>query len=100
MRTLRQDLRFAFRTLSKNPIFTAVAILSLALGIGLNTALFSLLDRLLLRALPVSDPELLALLESPGPVSGRIEGEQAFSYPGYKDIRDNNEVFTGVMARF
>ena len=100
MGKLRQDLRFALRTLSRSPVFTAVAILSLALGIGVNTALFSFMDRLLLRSLPVADPELLTLLESPGPVAGMVMNEQAFSYPSYKDLRDRNDVFSGVLARF
>src|SRR3954462_15397332 len=100
MNRLRQDLHFALRTLTRSPVFTTVAIFSLALGIGINTALFSFLDRLLLRALPVRDPELLALLESPGPLSGRVVNSQAFSYPGYKQIRDNNDVFSGLLARF
>lgn len=100
MTKLRQDLRFAFRTLAKSPVFTVVAVLSLALGIGVNTALFSFVDRLLLRSLPVADPELLTLLDSPGANMGRFDGDQAFSYPMYKDIRDRNDVFSGVMARY
>src|SRR3954447_20562401 len=94
-----QDIRFALRSLSKSPIFTIVAVLSLALGIGVNTALFSFTDRLLLRSLPVQDPELLTLLDSPGSSIGRREGNQTFSYPTYKLIRDNNDVFSGVLAR-
>jgi predicted permease len=100
MNKFTQDLRFALRTLSKSPVFTAVAVLSLALGIGVNTALFSFVDRLLLRTLPVADPELLALLDSPGPMYGRVENDQAFSYAAYTEIRDRNDVFSGVMARY
>ncbi len=59
MSTFRQDLRFALRTLGKSPLFSTVAVLSLALGIGANTALFSFIDRILLRSLPVQDPQLL-----------------------------------------
>src|SRR5690242_18292563 len=100
MGIIAQDLRFAFRTLGRSPIFTAVAVLSLALGIGVNTALFSFIDRLLLRSLPIQDPHLLTLLDSPGPLAGRVENDQAFSYPTYKALRDRNDVFSGVLARY
>jgi predicted permease len=100
MSTISQDLRFAFRTLGRSPVFTAVAVLSLALGIGVNTALFSFIDRLLLRSLPVRDPQSLVLLDSPGPMAGRVEGDQTFSYPVYKEIRDRNDLFSGVLARY
>ncbi|MBC8165831.1 MAG: ABC transporter permease, partial [Bryobacteraceae bacterium] len=95
-----QDLRFALRTLRKSPVFTTVAILSLALGIGVNTALFSVVDRLLLRSLPLKDPEAVVLLDSERFMPGRHMNDQAFSYPGYKELRERNEVFTGVLARF
>lgn len=100
MSVLSQDLRFGLRTLGRSPVFTSVAVLTLALGIGVNTALFSFVDRLLLRSLPVRDPQLLMLLDSPGPKAGRVEGDQAFSYPVYRDIRDRNDVFSGVLARY
>ncbi|HEY3741032.1 MAG TPA: hypothetical protein VGL53_14365, partial [Bryobacteraceae bacterium] len=66
MNNLLQDIRYAFRTLSKAPIFTAVAILSLAFGIGANCAIFSLLDQLLLRTLPVRDPGSLIQMSARG----------------------------------
>ncbi|MBC7927106.1 MAG: ABC transporter permease [Bryobacteraceae bacterium] len=100
MSTLGQDLRFAFRTLAKSPVFTSVAVLSLALGIGVNTALFSFIDRLLLRSLPVQDPQLLMILDSPGSKMGRVVNNQTFSYRTYKELRDHNDVFSGVMGRF
>lgn len=101
MGTISQDLRFAFRTLGRSPIFAAVAVISLALGIGVNTALFSFIDRLLLRSLPVQDPESLMLLDSPGPRAGRVLGGQSFSYPAYKDVSDGStDVFSGVLARY
>ena len=100
MGTISRDFRFGLRTLGRSPVFTAVAVLSLALGIGVNTALFSFIDRLLLRSLPVQDPELLMLLDSPGPLRGRVENDQAFSWPVWRDIRDRNDVFSGVLARF
>jgi predicted permease len=99
-----QDLRFAFRTLRKAPGFTAVAVLSLAFGIGANTAIFTLLDAVVLRMLPVENPERLAVF-GPGIHRG-IHGEsdpidsstELFSYPLYRDMRDNNEVFEGLAA--
>jgi len=100
MSTFTQNLRYALRTLGKSPMFTLVAIISLALGIGANTALFSFMDRLLLRSLPVQDPELLTLLESPGPWVGRVENAAPFSWLASKEIRDENQAFTGVLARY
>ena len=104
MGNLLQDIRFGLRTLAKNPGFTIVAVLTLALGIGANAAIFSLTDQVLLRLLPVERPQELVVLHSPGKAHGRtwndIEGGQSFSYPMYKDLRDRNEVFTGLLARF
>jgi predicted permease len=99
-----EDLKFALRQLRKSPGFTLTAVLTLALGIGANTAIFSLLDQALLRALPVRDPQQLVLLENTGKAwSGRtsIQGgdERAyFSYPMYKDLRDRNQAFDGLIA--
>src|SRR5271156_3620022 len=104
MENLLQDIRFGLRTLGKNPGFTLVAILTLALGIGANAAIFSLTDQVLLRLLPVERPRELVVLTSPGVAHGRvwsdIEGGPSFSYPMYKDLRDRNEVFAGLLARF
>ncbi|HMG34582.1 MAG TPA: ABC transporter permease [Blastocatellia bacterium] len=104
MDTLNQDVRYAIRTLLKNPAFTAISVLVLALGIGANTAIFSITDQVLLRVLPVKDPKQLVILRSPGPMSGRVysDGDNAasFSYPMYKEIRDRNNIFSGVLARF
>ncbi len=63
---LSQDFRFAIRTFRKSPVFVAVAVLSLALGIGANTAIFTLVDQVLLRLLPVKHPEQLVLLRGRG----------------------------------
>jgi len=100
MGTLIQDVRLAARTLRKSPVFACVAILSLALGIGANTAIFTLMDQVLLRMLPVQHPEQLVMLDQQGPTQGSVENDNAFSYPMYKDFRDHSPVFSGVLARF
>jgi predicted permease len=104
MENLLQDIRFGLRTLGRNPGFTIVAILTLALGIGANAAIFSLTDQVLLRLLPVERPRELVVLSSPGASHGRtwsdIEGGPSFSYPMYQDLRDRNEVFAGLLASF
>ncbi len=70
MDDLRQDLRFALRTLVKSPGFTLVVVVTLALGIGANTAIFTLMDQVMLRALPVREPDRLVVLDGPGAFSG------------------------------
>jgi predicted permease len=100
MRILAQDLRYALRTLARARGFTAVVILTLGLGIGANTALFSLMDQVLLRRLPVADPAALVQLDGPGPWSGRTLDARTFSYPMYRDLRDRNTVFSGMVAQF
>src|SRR5512143_304903 len=97
---LRQDVRFAARTLAKAPGFTFIVIATLALGIGANTAIFSITDQLLLRLLPVQAPEQLVSFENPGAFAGRQEGSNTFSYPMYRDFRDRNEVFAGVIGSY
>src|SRR3954470_23372465 len=97
---MAQDVRFAIRTLLKTPAFTIVVVLTLALGIGANTAIFSLTDQVLLRMLPVKSPEQLVVLDGPGAFRGRTFNNGTFSYPMYRDIRDRNTVFDGVLARF
>jgi predicted permease len=105
LETLLQDIRFGLRILRKSPGFTAVAIATLALGIGANTAIFSLTDQVLLRSLPVSHPRQLVELVSPGPGNGHtwsdgIEGS-SFSYPMYKDLRDRlTQPFSGLLATY
>ena len=99
MTVFPREMKFAFRALRKQPAFTAVVILTLGLGIGANTAIFSLLDQVLLRRLPVRDPQQLVLLDGPGPFQGRTFNRQTFSYPMYRDFRDRTEVFSGVFGR-
>jgi predicted permease len=102
---LAQDVRHAFRLLRKSPGFSLVVIATLALGIGANTAIFSLLDQLLVRLLPVRDPKRLVLLSGPGVTTGMVESSsdtvQPFSQPMFLDFRDRSDrVFSGVLARF
>lgn len=96
------DLRFGLRTLRRAPAFTTLAVLSLALGIGANTAIFSLLYQVVMRAVPVRDPGSLYSLESDGNNYGttrRDNNLSVFSYPMYKALRDGNQVFSGLVAR-
>jgi predicted permease len=97
-----QDLAYAFRTLRRTPVFTIAAVLSLALGIGANTAIFSLLDQVVLRSLPVRDPERLVVLHKtydPPGTSTSDNHEAVFSYPLYKDLRDRDPAFAGLLGR-
>ena len=100
MGNLGHDLRFTLRTFKKSPVFVAVAILSLALGIGANTAIFTLVDQILLRLLPVQDPQQLVLLWGRGPHYGSNNGRYKLSYPMYEDFRDHNQVFSGMFCRW
>ncbi len=96
MQTLIQDLRFGVRMLLKKPGFTLIAIITLALGIGANTAIFSVADKVLLRSLPVKEPNQLALV-SGETVNPKFQNS-IFNYPDYVDYRTNNEVFDGLLA--
>ncbi len=100
MSTLWTELRYALRMLRKSPVFTAIAVLSLAVGMGANTAIFSLVDQILLRLLPVKEPEQLTMLAMKGMHYGSNWGGNALSYPMYSDFRDNNQVFSGMFCRF
>lgn len=104
MHAIVQDLRFALRQLRRTPVFALTLIVTLALGIGANTAIFSLLDQALLRALPVHSPQQLVVLRGTGKAwdgSSHSYGgdpEYYFSYPMYKDLRDKNQAFDGLIA--
>jgi len=100
MNTVWNDIRYAIRGFRRAPLFTSVAVLSLAFGIGANTAIFSLLDQVLLRLLPVKDPQQLVLLTTRGSHYGSNWGGNAISYPMYSDFSSHNEVFSGMFCRF
>jgi putative ABC transport system permease protein len=93
MGAFRQSLRYTHRVLAKNPGFTTIAILSLALGIGANTAIFTLIDALLLRDLPVRQPGRLVRL-SPIRQGDKI----TFSYPMFREVERGQQVFSSLMA--
>jgi predicted permease len=95
-----RDFKYALRTLRRSRGFAAVAALTLALGIGANTAIFTLLDQVLLRLLPVKNPQQLVLLTMRGRHYGNNWGGNAISYPMYRDFQDHNEVFSGMFCRF
>src|ERR671924_2236675 len=94
METLLQDLRYAVRTLAKSPGFTTVAVLTLALGIGANTAIFSAVDAVLLRPLPYPQSDRLVDLASESSEPARF----ALSYPDLLDMRGLTQDFSGVAA--
>ena len=95
LETMWQDVRYAARTLRRSPGFTAVAVLSLALGIGANTAIFTLINALMLRSLPVSHPEQLVELLSRYPGEPRLS---SFSWRHYEHFRDHNQSFSELLA--
>ena len=100
MRSLLQDAQYAVRTLRKSPLFASVAVLSLALGIGANAAIFSLINQLILQMLPVQHPEQLVLLTGRGNHYGSNTGANSLSYLMYTDFRDHNQVFSGIFCRY
>jgi predicted permease len=96
---LIQDITFALRTFRKAPLFVGIAVLSIAFGIGANTAIFSLTDQILVRTLPVKQPEQLVMLSAVGRHYGSNMGYNRISYPMYQDFRGhNNNIFNGMFC--
>lgn len=93
--TTAKDLSYALRAIRRNPGFTAVAVLSLALGIGANTAIFSLIDALMLRSLPVHDPQQIVQLVVPQPAAPPFE---QFTYPMVQTLASHKEIFSGLYG--
>lgn len=100
LETFWRDVRYGARQFRLNPLFTSIAVLSLALGIGANTAVFTLLDQLVLRLLPVRDPGRLVMIWSTGPHFGGNAGERTASYPMYQDFQRQAKAFEFVFCRF
>jgi ABC-type antimicrobial peptide transport system permease subunit len=98
--SLWRSVRYGARQLRLNPGFTAVAVLSLALGIGANTAVFTLLDQLVLRMLPVKEPQRLVMIWPTEPHLGNNEGDRSSSYPMYQDFQRKAEAFAFVFCRY
>src|ERR1700759_3219663 len=100
MAALLRDFRYSLRSLRRSPVFLAVAVLSLAFGIGANTAIFTLINQLILQPLPVRHPEELVMLAGCGNHYGGNNGPNKLSYPMYQQIRDGNHVFSGMLAAY
>jgi putative ABC transport system permease protein len=98
METLFQDIRYGLRILGRTPLISCVAILSLALGIGANTAIFSLIDTVMLRMLPVQKPEELLQVRIRDPKSPNDEPDSTFSNPLWEELRNRQGVFSGIFA--
>src|SRR5688572_10390748 len=99
MTTSTSDVRLAIRSLGRSPLFATVAILSLALGIGANTAIFTLIDQIVLRKLPVQAPEQLVMLVQQGSHNGSNMGTRMHSYPIYQDYQKRAEPLADVLCR-
>src|SRR6266851_1626058 len=102
LESLLQDLRYGVRSMFRSPALTLVALLTLALGIGANTAIFSFLDAIMLRSLPVKDPAHLVLLGKgdEGGITDRYGSTAVYSYPFYRQLQQKNAVFSDVAAIF
>jgi hypothetical protein len=95
---MRSDFIYAFRSLLRSPLFAAVAVLSLGLGIGANTAIFSLMDKVLWESLPVERPRELVILDHDGPRSGWVDRSSMWSYPAYRGLQESQKAFAGLLA--
>ena len=98
--TLPKDIRYAFRTLHRSPGFAAVAVVSLALGIGANTVIFSAIDKLMLRKLPVRDPDALAMVRVFAEQPGHPRAEHTWTYPQFQRMRELARTFSGFSATY
>jgi len=99
MNSLWPDIRYAIRAMRRSPLFATVAIFSLALGIGANTAIFTLMDQIMLRPLPIKDPDQLVMLFQRGSHNGNNMGPRMHSYPIYQDIQQKAAPFSEVLCR-
>jgi predicted permease len=100
MAGILRDFLYSLRMLRKSPVFLAVSVLSLALGIGANTAIFTLVNQLILEPLPVSHPDEIVMLAGRGKHYGGNNGFDRLSYPMYQEIRDHNQVFSGIFSTY
>jgi len=98
LRDVRQDLAYAVRLLSRNPGFTFVAILTIALGIGVNTTLFSVFNAVALKPLPVAQPDQVVRMKRWFETGSQGDIQYSFSYPEFIQVRDHNEAFSSAVA--
>src|SRR5271154_2699151 len=96
------NFKAILRGMIRTPVFSGIAIVSLALGIGANTAMFSLLDQFLLRTLPVKNPQELVFLYHPGPAQGSVSSDEkggpSFSYPMFREMQKEQTAFSGLAG--
>ena len=96
------NFRLTLRGLARSPLFTITAILSLAVGIGANTSIFSIVDQIMLRLLPIKNPHEIVFLYHPGPVQGRVSNDEGggpvFSYPMFSEMQKMQTAFTGLAG--
>src|SRR5260370_14899436 len=99
MTGLRGDVLHAVRAFGRSPLFAVIAILPLAVGMGVNTAIFTLMDQLMLRQLPIRDPAQLVMLYQRGSHNGSNMGIRMHSYPVYQDLQQKAAPFSEVLCR-